>query len=772
MNRTQPKFFSKLNLTMFCFSAIILAYEILLSRIFSVKYNYHFTFLAISTAIAGIGVGGFIYSFLKYDLESTKKLVLQFFVVYNILFIALIISNTIFNSVFFLPFLPLIAFISFGFFLAYAFSIKNVNSGVLYFWNLAGSAVGAWLIIFVIRLGAIPALLLFLISAIFLLGRITKKWVLGTLALLGIVLALSFIYPRFFFISINNTSRKEILNFIKNKTNLVKTYWSIFGRTELVKGSENVYVLFNDGTAGSSMYRFSGDYNNISYKNSPTLRPIFGYPGIVPFIFIPSDEKKNALSIGPGGGRDILLLKAGGVKNIDAVEVNPQISRVLKAYADFNGDISAAPNVKYYIEDGRTFIHHTKRKYNIIYMSLTMTNVARSLESFNLTESFLFTKEAMAEYYSKLEDNGYIIVVTHGLPELYKLIFLTMDALRNSGQNNKELFSEFYTFGTPMFPVFVLKKGSLTKAETGAIHNFVMKNNLFISGAFYAPGIRQMMHSLPPQAGRPPQDRAMINKLIYEMSQQGKNGKIDFSKIYRTAYYNIKPATDDQPYFYKFTKGLPFEILYILIFGLVLTVLFSVWRRKQGPRASTTDVFYFISIGIAFMLVEITLITKFTLLLGQPSLSFAVTLVSILLGAGVGSFIHGKSRFNNKLFVISIGILVFSVLLYAKILDPVIYSLLKSNLTIKVLAVFLLNLPISLPLGMPFPYALNILKKKKKNVIPRMIAINGAASILGSGFAIIIALFWGLHYNFFAAAILYALIIEMAILLRKNEDKG
>ena len=47
-------------------------------------------------------------------------------------------------------------------------------------------------------------------------------------------------------------------------------------------------------------------------------------------------------------------------------------------------------------------------------------------------------------------------------------------------------------------------------------------------------------------------------------------------------------------------------------------------------------------LGIGFMLAEISLIQRFVLFLGQPVLSLAVLLFSLLVGAGIGSMCSGR----------------------------------------------------------------------------------------------------------------------------------
>ena len=51
---------------------------------------------------------------------------------------------------------------------------------------------------------------------------------------------------------------------------------------------------------------------------------------------------------------------------------------------------------------------------------------------------------------------------------------------------------------------------------------------------------------------------------------------------------------------------------------------------------------YFGALGAGFMLLEVSLLQQFVLLLGHPVYSLTVTLFSLLLGTGIGSFISRR----------------------------------------------------------------------------------------------------------------------------------
>ena len=132
-------------------------------------------------------------------------------------------------------------------------------------------------------------------------------------------------------IPIGANPTKEIYDALSSfKGRIVETKWSPFGRTDLVEFSDypdhmDIYI---DGTAGSPMYRFNGNVNDpgAAINNLKS-----GFPGYFPFLHLQQEDRNSALIIGPGGGRDILLVLMGGVEKVTAVEINRNlVEKVVK----------------------------------------------------------------------------------------------------------------------------------------------------------------------------------------------------------------------------------------------------------------------------------------------------------------------------------------------------------------------------------------------------------------------------------------------------------
>ncbi len=152
--------------------------------------------------------------------------------------------------------------------------------------------------------------------------------------------------------------------------------------------------------------------------------------------------------------------------------------------------------------------------------------------------------------------------------------------------------------------------------------------------------------------------------------------------------------------------------------------------------------------GLGFMLIEIPMIQKFTLILRYPTRAFAVILVALLTSGGIGSLLGGWKRFLWKdrylplIFIPFITVLIFG--LYNVMID----RLHVSDILIRVVVAFIIIFPLGFFMGMPFPRGIKILKQKNyENAVPLVLGLNGTMSIGGSVLAVIISMKFGISYS-------------------------
>ena len=151
-------------------------------------------------------------------------------------------------------------------------------------------------------------------------------------------------------------------------------------------------------------------------------------------------------------------------------------------------------------------------------------------------------------------------------------------------------------------------------------------------------------------------------------------------------------------------------------------------------------------VGMGFMLVEISTIQRFILFLGQPVLSLAILIFSLLVGAGMGSLYSGRfasEKISRVIAVISVSI-VAVLLINAFSLSFILKQLLGLELAIRLLVTVAMLTPLGFIMGFLFPLGLRLLKEMgMADYIPWMWGINGLGSVLGSALTIVVAISFG-----------------------------
>jgi predicted membrane-bound spermidine synthase len=166
-----------------------------------------------------------------------------------------------------------------------------------------------------------------------------------------------------------------------------------------------------------------------------------------------------------------------------------------------------------------------------------------------------------------------------------------------------------------------------------------------------------------------------------------------------------------------------------------------------------------------------SLIQKFILFLEKPIYSFSVIIVSILLFAGIGSYL---SRYIDSLHLINyfriIGGIVIILVVFVFLLRPVINLTIGFAIELKVLIAVIINAPLSLLMGTLLPLAMTRLSKTGRDVlIPWCWAVNGAVSVLGSVAAVVLAIIFGFNAVLVIGGTIYLLSLAFISAISKPQ---
>src|SRR6202008_3435642 len=90
------------------------------------------------------------------------------------------------------------------------------------------------------------------------------------------------------------------------------------------------------------------------------------------------------------------------------------------------------PHVNVVVDDGRSFVSRSTKRYDIIQASLVDTWAATAAGAYTLTENTLYTVEAFEDYLDHLSDDG-ILTITRWVFDGLRLVSLAQEACAQRG---------------------------------------------------------------------------------------------------------------------------------------------------------------------------------------------------------------------------------------------------------------------------------------------------------------------------------------------------
>jgi SAM-dependent methyltransferase len=359
---------------------------------------------------------------------------------------------------------------------------------------------------------------------------------------------------------------------------------NIYSPYQLIQKSTKPDGLMNLLSAGAyfqKVHDFS--LQNLS-RESGQQRKILGYYEL-PFHTAPSLD--SVVVVGAGTGNDVAAALRLGAKAVDAVEIDPTIIALGKANHPEHPYDDARVNVVN--DDARTFFRNSDRTYDAIIYGVLDSHILLSHGSNVRLDSFVYTKEGLAEAYSHLRPGG-LMSVSFALPNLrmgFK-IYSILSGLPGAGA-----------------PVAVL-----TGYDTDKTYTFMVRKD----GAVALPIAFMAAHDLV--------DRTS-----------------DFAKGWPQ---KLDVPTDDWPFFYMDARMYPtsYVISLLALAALLVRKLLpnQRWNRSLMP-------FFFL--GAGFMLVETKAITELGLLFGNTWHAIGIAIIGILVMAFLGNLLVAYGGFRS-----------------------------------------------------------------------------------------------------------------------------
>lgn len=786
-------------------SVSVLAYEILLMRLFSIIQWHHFAYMVISLALLGYGVSGTLVTLLR------TRLLARFPAVYtgcigafalSAVFCFLLAQQVPFNPelvlwdarqplwLFLLYLLLALPFLCAATAIALALMQHSAAIGRVYAADLAGAGLGGLLVIsllfLVTPLQALTAIGLLALLAAAIGARETGladgRRVRALLGVAAVVLVGGGLNGTLQFSPYKGLSQALLVP----GTRIVEQLSSPLGLLSVVESTQvplrhapGLSLLamqepppqlgvFTDGDGMTAITQAGGGRESLEWLDQTTSALPYHLHAI-----------GHALILGAGTGADVLQADYHAVPRISAVELNPQVIALVRdRHADYAGRLYQ--RVAVHVDEARGFVAGSRERYDLINIALLDAFGAAAAGLYALNESYLYTVEALQDYLAHLMPGGCLSItrwVTLPPRDTLKLFATALDALESRGvaapAGHLALIRSWQT------ATLLVKNEPFTADEIARLRDFVQQRGFDV--AWYP--------------GMPAAEANRVNRLrepyFYEAAVRlAGAGRERFLADYK---YELTPATDSRPYFFHFFKwrvlpellalrgqgGMPLlEWGYLVLIAtlvqallasvvLILVPLLALRRRTlhgTADRAGRGRVLvYFTAIGLAFLFVEMAFIQRFTLLLHHPLYAVATTLTGFLVFAGLGSRWSQRWSMQRRqahgIALAVAGIATIS-LAWLVLLHTWPAALTGWPLPARVLLALGMIAPLAFCMGLPFPLGLSRVAEQNPAHLPWAWGVNGCASVISAVLATLLAI----HFGFGAVIVLAVLLYGVAAL--------
>lgn len=762
----------------FLIGVTCLMYELVQVRLLAFFLGGISNFLAIPLALFGLALGSmfchFVYKGSKawliryFSIAAFPSMVLVFilfFIIANAFFadIHIALSNPardsaklVTYSVLFLP-----PYFLFGALLSSYFTIGSDRIGQLYFFDLLGAGLGCILtpLMFTFTdLRPTIMMLLFLTFLLVLNTTIKRK--------VAVVVAMAVIYCTVHVLSANETIFKEEPNVqllartllrprTKDEVQEVDVKWNSLARTTLIRAAANsrraqinkFTVTQDDGISNVHVFRYDPD------EKRETIEPKILHHS---FPYILGKEPENVLVMFAGVGRDMVFIDrlAQGKARITGVELNEAVTDLAYHPAVFNMNLHnflRRPNINLLSMEGRDFLNNAKEKYDFIFLA---TNGSIHANRTGHSRKYLDTYEAMGAYLDHLTDDGMMVFANQSIA--YKIVAFRKLFEERGMENFRQAIHVMGRARFPLMDTLVLKPDGFTPQEIAKIENKAQSLDRQMRRLYSPFDEPHALKRVMDLVARP------IDRLDLLTDDSPFMRKVELTGF--TLFPSMKQLKNQE---YSSSWIKIFTVILFFFVSLVV-VLAARFRGGKGSRVPLPWLLYFLVSGISYMCVEIGLIAKTELFLGNPLYAVAIILASFLVFNGIGALLQDTRhimRGPKTLAVITVAAVIWSVAM----VHVCNTFLLSVPLIVKILMVAVAVCPVGLALGMYYPLGVaSLVEVKKESTVPMTYGIATLSSVLGSSFAMTAITNTGFSTMIFAGAAGYASVALIFVIAKKT----
>jgi len=776
-------------ISVFLLSASSIAFEILIARVFAISQWNHLSFMVISMALFGFAVAGTILSLsnpLSRPQQSSgvsNRCISLFVLLYSLsAIVSFLILNHMPLDYLKLPLEPiqglylmtaylLLAFPFFhaGMVISSAYMFLPEKTGYIYFFSMAGSAAGALIPLTLLSLTDEGGLIV--LTAVLPLAalvpyrekkgnrrKIPVYLYSGILLTLAAVLMLT-LKPELLRVSPSQyKSLSQLLLF--PEVTAKREHSSLRGRVDMVQNSPFIRFapglsLKYEGRLPTQSAVFNDGDNRLVLYSSPVSPPFpyqrqtLSYAG-----YLLPEDLEHILVIQNGGGTALACALSTGCADIRILEKHPRFAQIVKHH--YRLPVSH--------EDPHRFLNMCRNRFDIIHVE----NWGASLPGASaLTFDHTLTVDALETYFSRLTQSGAVIISRRLLlppSNMLRLCSSACEALTSlkirQPERHLAVIRNWDTF------CLIISKRPIPDPK--ALYAYAQTRNFDIVW--------------PQNEASPTLNR--FNKFekpfhYHEIVRLFDAYRSGTQALFFDRYpLDIHPQTDDRPFpdkFFKWRRAatihamsgsrlytllLSGEFVVLVVFAEALLISLGLlclpWLapKSRVARIGFNRAVYFLGVGAGFILTEIYYIHQLTRVFGDPVVSLAVVLASILIFSGTGGLLSNRLQPRHvKPLTLFLGVF---LLLTSITANPMLDRLLQLSSPYRQLLSIVTLLPAGMLIGIPFPLGMRFLLK-----IPSQRAyawvVNGCASVLASVAATQIAISSGIKSILWGAVAAYGL---------------
>jgi spermidine synthase len=614
---------------LFFTSFALLSYEIFLTRIISALFLKYFSVLAISMAMAGLGISGVLVQILsdrgrKINGERAlfgvgcalvgSLVFLPFYVVFFHIPNYLLTTIDLFRLLVFVT-VCILPFFFGGIILSGAYHRFPGQVERIYAADLLGAGCGTLSAFFALRFaGGFSSILFSAIPgalALVMISRSSRPARRFQASAILVITVCFFLIQNFYSpLKFPHPSRKPGVNrFAK---------WSEMGLTTVARfsGFTGEGLSEKTGLMDPHIFKFiSHDYNSSTMAVNPALAQreiskITSQISSFPFHFKTSS---NVLVLGAGGGKEVYSALASGVEMVTAVEFNRVIVEdiMLGELEDFSGGLYKKERVRVVVDEARNYLRRTDERFDVIVPVMGSTPGLVAAGCYLFSTEYLQTREAYQNYLAHLSDRGIFSFVCFFKEEDYK---------NRLGNHYRVLATIKET---------LLKNGLDPTRHMMVVGGKTVDDKLYSHAAcvVFSPSVfskedAQRARNIARDMGfdliySPYEKKDVLISRFIETA--------DTEKFYSFSPVDIKPVSDDRPFYYDYRKNgagesgraeseyinLIYSMVLIFAFYVLIILLLPLifFRRLSPPRSkgnTLRGLGYFLCLGAGFAAMELT----------------------------------------------------------------------------------------------------------------------------------------------------------------------